>query len=183
MTTNLLVLNILQTDKILNMPPPEISISEVPGFGFIVPLAMHVAQQRLMDMFSPKPVVNNLQDMIDTSTSELIFAISGEAPSSYEEWKNLETDRYIGTLSLLMMHASTGIVGHIEHVAVQDELRKVGTGFLLVKYAQKLAIERGAKRVDLTSSASKESAQRLYQKAGFVTRDTINWRWEPYVLE
>jgi len=39
------------------------------------------------------------------------------------------------------------------------------------------ARERGAKTVDLTSRPSREAANRLYQRLGFVARDTNVYRY------
>jgi len=40
------------------------------------------------------------------------------------------------------------------------------------------ARELGCRTVDLTSRPSREAANRLYQRAGFVARETNVWRYD-----
>jgi ribosomal protein S18 acetylase RimI-like enzyme len=40
------------------------------------------------------------------------------------------------------------------------------------------AVRRGAKTVELTARPSREAANRLYQRIGFVRRDTNVYRYE-----
>ena len=64
----------------------------------------------------------------------------------------------------------------IEDVVVDESARGHGVGAALVFEAIELAKRRGARHVNLTSRSSREEANRLYQRAGFVIRDTNVYR-------
>jgi len=87
--------------------------------------------------------------------------------------------RIIGTLTLVMFHIPTALRAWIEDVVVDSEARGRGAGEALTLSAVKLAHQRGAKTVDLTSHRSRQAAHRLYEKAGFQLRDTSVYRHGP----
>jgi ribosomal protein S18 acetylase RimI-like enzyme len=66
----------------------------------------------------------------------------------------------------------------IEDVVVDESARGRGVGDLLNRAALDRARELGAKTVDLTSRPSREAANRLYQRIGFVARDTNVYRFD-----
>ena len=53
----------------------------------------------------------------------------------------------------------------------------MGIGQALNEYAINLAEQAGAKTIDLTSRPSRESANRLYKRLGFVARETNVYRY------
>lgn len=87
--------------------------------------------------------------------------------------------RIVGTLTLVIFRIPTAIRAWIEDVVVDDVARGRGVGEALTLAAVKLARERGAKTVDLTSRRSRQAAHRLYEKAGFHVRDTSVYRFGP----
>jgi len=87
--------------------------------------------------------------------------------------------RIVGTLTLVIFRIPTAIRAWIEDVVVDDVARGRGVGEALTLAAVKLAKERGAKTVDLTSRRSRQAAHRLYEKAGFHVRDTSVYRFGP----
>ena len=87
--------------------------------------------------------------------------------------------RIIGTLTLVIFRIPTAIRAWIEDVVVDDVARGRGVGEALTLAAVKLAKERGAKTVDLTSRQSRKAAHRLYEKSGFHVRDTSVYRFGP----
>ena len=90
----------------------------------------------------------------------------------------------LGTLTLAMFHIPTGIRAWIEDVIVDDTARGKGVGRLLNEAAIAHALDEGAITVDLTSRPSREAANRLYQRIGFVQRETNVYRYsEPDQLE
>jgi ribosomal protein S18 acetylase RimI-like enzyme len=85
--------------------------------------------------------------------------------------------RIVGTLTLVMFRIPTGLRAWIEDVIVDEDARGRGIGEALVRTALKRASKLGAGTVDLTSSPSREGANRLYQRIGFVRRDTNVYRY------
>ena len=87
--------------------------------------------------------------------------------------------RIIGTLTLVIFRIPTAIRAWIEDVVVDQVARGRGVGEALTLAAVKLAKDRGAKTVDLTSGQSRKAAHRLYEKSGFHVRDTSVYRFGP----
>ena len=61
---------------------------------------------------------------------------------------------------------------------VDQAVRRSGAATALNRHALDLAAEAGARTVDLTSRPSREAANRLYQKIGFVPRETNVYRYD-----
>ncbi len=83
----------------------------------------------------------------------------------------------VGSLTLVVFELMTGVRAIIEDVVVDEEVRGGGVGMALVSEGLRLAAELGARSVDLTSRPSREAANRLYGRAGFVRRETNVWRY------
>ena len=88
-----------------------------------------------------------------------------------------DDDEIIGTLTLVVFSIPTGLRAIVEDVIVDNASRGKGVGEQLVAFALRCAKERGAKTVDLTSRSSREAANALYQKMGFVLRETNVYRF------
>ena len=86
----------------------------------------------------------------------------------------------VGTLTLVTFRIPTAVRAWIEDVVVDTAARGRGVGDALTREALRIAAERGAKTVELTSRASREAANRLYLRAGFARRETNVYR---YVLK
>lgn len=82
----------------------------------------------------------------------------------------------VGMLTLATYRIPTGLHAVIEDVVVDEQTRGAGVGAALVEAALVEADRRGARNVDLTSRPSREAANRLYQKMGFVRRETNLYR-------
>jgi ribosomal protein S18 acetylase RimI-like enzyme len=83
----------------------------------------------------------------------------------------------VGCLTLVVFRLPTGVRAWIEDVVVDDAARGHGVGAVLNEAAIATAGERGARTLDLTSRPSREAANRLYQRLGFVQRDTNVYRY------
>jgi len=83
----------------------------------------------------------------------------------------------VGTLTLVMFPIPTGLRAWIEDVVVDGNARRAGTGQVLSEAAVRIAQEAGARTVDLTSRPSREAAGRLYERIGFVQRDSRVYRY------
>ena len=84
----------------------------------------------------------------------------------------------VGSLTLVLFRIPTGVRAWIEDVVVDESARGTGVGAALNREALRLAAEAGAVTVDLTSRPSREAANRLYKRLGFVERDTNVYRFE-----
>ena len=112
---------------------------------------------------SPPPSADDLQAIVDAPDSVL-----------YVAW--LE-DRIVGSLTLALYRMPTGIKAWIEDVVVDASARGHGVGEALNLMAIAEAARRGAKHVNLTSRPSRQAANRLYQRLGFVPYDPNVYRY------
>ena len=88
-----------------------------------------------------------------------------------------ESGEIVGSLTLALFRVPTGLRAWIEDVVVDETRRGGGTGSALVNEALARAEAAGARTVDLTSRPSREAANRLYVKLGFVQRETNVYRY------
>ena len=86
-------------------------------------------------------------------------------------------DAIVGSLTLVLFRIPTGLRSWIEDVVVDEAVRGQGVGEALSREALRRAGDAGARTVDLTSRPSREAANRLYRRLGFVERDTNVYRW------
>jgi ribosomal protein S18 acetylase RimI-like enzyme len=82
----------------------------------------------------------------------------------------------VGMATLVTFRIPTGVRSWIEDVVVDEAGRGQGIGDALTKAMVDRAAELGSRTVDLTSRPAREVANRMYQKAGFVPRDTNVYR-------
>ena len=87
-------------------------------------------------------------------------------------------NQIVGVLTLAVFRIPTAVRAWIEDVVVDSLARGHGVGEALNIAAIAEAKRRGAKTVDLTSRPSREAANRLYKRIGFVARDTNVYRFE-----
>jgi ribosomal protein S18 acetylase RimI-like enzyme len=113
---------------------------------------------------SPPPTAEQLADIVASPDSVLYLArLDG---------------RIVGSLTLAFYRIPTGLKAWIEDVVVDGSTRGQGVGEALNTAAIDEARRRGAKNVSLTSRASRESANRLYQRLGFEPYDTNMYRFK-----
>lgn len=112
---------------------------------------------------NPPPDAPTLQAIVDSEASTLLVARD-------------EDGDVVGSMTLAMFRIPTGLRAWIEDVVVDERARGRGVGRLLNEHALDLARTAGAKTVDLTSRPSREAANRLYKRMGFVERDTNVYR-------
>lgn len=138
----------------------------------VVEIATHVtpdlvaAFEKLIPQLSrsnPAPTKTELDDIVASSASDLFVARID--------------DVIVGTLTLVTFRIPTGIRSWIEDVVVDESARGHGVGEALNHAALDQARRKGAVTVDLTSRPSREAANRLYQRIGFVQRDTNVYRF------
>lgn len=154
-----------------------ITIVRVPT-GIHVPQAMYDAQERLLGRLDHVDAVSNLQALVNSTGTELIFAVVDYEPLSEDDWHSIPGDAYAGTLTLSIMQSSSGSVAHIDDVVVDSRHEGKGIGKRLMQKAIEIGHESGVHKFDLTSRPNKLAAQALYEKVGFTKRETNNWRYE-----
>jgi len=112
---------------------------------------------------NPPPSREQLTEMVQSpATLVLVARVDG---------------RIAGSLTLAMFRIPTGLRAWIEDVVVDGDARGNGVGEALNLFAIEEARKRGAVTVDLTSRPSREAANRLYLRLGFVARDTNVYRF------
>ena len=144
-------------------------------------------------------------EIVDTVTAELVTAMNSLVPQlssstthlSEQHVESLVAQDYmylfvyrsdepdeannhpiLGMLSLATFDIPTGRRAWVEDVVVDGAARGQGAGQKLVEAAVQHAQAIGAKSVDLTSRPSREAANRLYRRAGFVLRETNVYRYQ-----
>jgi ribosomal protein S18 acetylase RimI-like enzyme len=107
--------------------------------------------------------------------AELTEIVEGESTVLFAARRGTEI---VGLLTLVVFRIPTAVRAWIEDVVVDESARGSGVGEALSRAALAEAVRRGAKTVELTSRPSREAANRLYQRIGFVRRDTNVYRYE-----
>ena len=135
-------------------------------------------------------VVNQASDELLSAMHALVPQLSQSAsPMSFAELSEVvsspgttffvardETGIH-GTLTLIVFRIPTGVRAWIEDVIVDAGARGAGVGEALTNAAIDRARELGVTSIDLTSRPSREAANRLYQRIGFVQRVTNVYRF------
>lgn len=114
---------------------------------------------------NPPPSDEDLRHIIDSPASILLIA------------RDDDTGRILGSLTLVVFPIPTGIRAWIEDVVVDEAARGRGVGEALNRHALDRARAEGAKTIDLTSRPTREAANRLYLRLGFVPRETNIYRF------
>jgi ribosomal protein S18 acetylase RimI-like enzyme len=127
------------------------------------------AMRRLLPLLSrsaPAPTRRELSEIVESPVTTLLVARDGEGGP------------VVGTLTLAIFRIPTAVRAWIEDVIVAEEARGKGCGEALTRAAIASARAAGAKTVELTSRPSREAANRLYRRIGFVERETNVYRYE-----
>jgi ribosomal protein S18 acetylase RimI-like enzyme len=129
---------------------------------------LEAALARLLPQLSARakiPSIDELCEMVDSPCNTVLVA------------KDRANGNIVGTLTLAVFRIPTGVRAWIEDVVVDESLRGKGLGAALTREAIRIAKEKGARTVELTSRPAKEAANRLYQRLGFVKRETNVYRY------
>lgn len=138
------------------------------------------------EVHEPEPEVlaalNALLPQLSSSAQPLSEADLADLVASPASHLLVATDpsgAIVGSLTLVVFRIPTGIRAWIEDVVVDEAARGTGVGEALNRSAIELAGSLGARTIDLTSRPSREAANRLYRKLGFVPRETNIYRYDP----
>jgi ribosomal protein S18 acetylase RimI-like enzyme len=82
-----------------------------------------------------------------------------------------------GIVTLVVVPLLSGWRGHIDDVVVDSAARGMGIGRALVTTALEEAQQLGVVYVDMTSRPSRVAANALYERIGFVKRNTNVYRY------
>lgn len=109
------------------------------------------------------PTAEHIAHIVDSPATVLLVARAGPT--------------IVGMLTLVLFRIPTGSRALIEDVVVDESARGRGVGETLTRHAIERAKHAGARTIDLTSRPSREAANRLYQRLGFVKRDSNTYRY------
>lgn len=118
---------------------------------------------------SAPPTGEELEEIVLSDATHLLLARDGDGPG-------LGGD-IVGSMTLAVFRIPTGVRAWVEDVVVDGGARGKGVGETLNRAALEVAARRGARTVDLTSRPSRQAANRLYQRLGFVQRATNVYRY------
>jgi len=131
--------------------------------------ALYAACQRLVPQLkdtNPLPTREELKLLVASHCSFLFTARHADF-----------SDEIIGLATLLLYRVPTGLRGYIEDVVVDEKARGRRIGEALTWACLDTARWAGAPYVGLTSNPTRVAANRLYQKMGFVRRDTNSYKY------
>jgi ribosomal protein S18 acetylase RimI-like enzyme len=126
------------------------------------------AVQRLVPQLSrsnPPPTTAELGELVASPATDLFMALD-------------DAGTIVGIATLVTFRIPTGRRAWIEDVVVDEAARGQGVGDALTRAMVERSREFGAVTVDLTSRPSRQAANRLYQRAGFVKRDSNVYRFD-----
>jgi len=139
----------------------EISICDEVNDAVVAAFAELVPQ---LSRSSSPPTAEELNKIVAHEASTILLASEGKT--------------ILGSMTLVLFPIPTGMRAWIEDVVVDESARGRGVGEALNRRALKIALNAGAQTVDLTSRPSRDAANRLYQRLGFVARETNVYRYE-----
>lgn len=108
------------------------------------------------------PTEKDLNDIVNSNSVQLFIAE--------------ENNEILGTLTLVFSKIPTGDKVWIEDVVVDKAARGKGLGKKLIQFAIEYTINKNINKINLTSSPERVAANKLYQKLGFIQRETNVYR-------
>ena len=129
---------------------------------------LYEAFQRLVPQLTnsnPPPSRDLLAALVKSESSTLLLACADDGSIS-------------GAATVTVYLVPTGWRAIIEDVIVDEAARGQRIGEALVRRCLEIAREKGAPAVTLTSNPKREAANRLYQRMGFIKRETNAYVWK-----
>lgn len=108
---------------------------------------------------NPPPSLDLLTALVQSDSSTLLAARADDG-------------FILGAATVTVYLVPTGMRAIIEDVIVDGSARGQGIGEALVQRCLETARKKGAPAVTLTSNPRREAANRLYQRMGFIRRET-----------
>jgi len=143
--------------------PADVIVDEI---TVVTPDVLEALRALLPELSSSAPPLTGeaLEDIVNSPATVLFVA------------RDADDGTILGSLTLVVFSAPTGPRAWIEDVVVATASRGRGVGAALVHEANRRAGAAGSRTVDLTSRPSREAANRLYLRLGFVRRETNVYR-------
>jgi ribosomal protein S18 acetylase RimI-like enzyme len=110
--------------------------------------------------------IYGIKEMMEAPESRLFVA------------KEKSTNKIVGTLTLIIIKTLFSKKGMFEDIVVDKDYRGNGIAAKLISSGIDQARNEELKRIDLTSSPARVTANDLYPRLGFVKRDTNVYRME-----
>jgi ribosomal protein S18 acetylase RimI-like enzyme len=138
-----------------------------------IEIATHATDELLTSL---NQLVSQLSSSASPLTSVDVEALITNPAVSVLIAKNEGT--IVGTLTLVVFPIPSGLRAWIEDVVVDEGARGLGAGLALTEAAIAESKRRGARSIDLTSRPSREAANAMYVKLGFIQRETNVYRFD-----
>jgi len=138
-----------------------------------IEIATHATDELLTSL---NQLVPQLSSSASPLTSDDVEALIANPAVSVFIAKN--DGAIVGTLTLVVFPIPSGLRAWIEDVVVDEGARGLGAGVALTEAAVTESKRRGAKSIDLTSRPSREAANAMYVKLGFIQRETNVYRFD-----
>lgn len=182
----------------LTLPHPRLHLRRfvLEPLCAIAPQAIHpilkINFQTLLDMLNQSVIIQET-----TATPELVEALNRLLPQLSQRAKLMtlealtallqcsatfiytlrdEEGQIQATATLAVQQLLTGQKGWVEDVVVDELCRGRGYAKQILLHIEREAQNMGLKSLNLTSRPSREAANRLYQKVGYVLRETNVYR-------
>lgn len=149
---------------------PEIQVEAVTEVDDELVAALAALVPQLSRSASP-PDREHLDRMVASPATTVLVARLGPEGQDHRRERPI-----VGTLTLAAFRVPTGTRAWIEDVVVDSGARGRGVGEALTRAAVERARASGARTVELTSRPSREPANRLYRRLGFLPRQTNVYR-------
>jgi ribosomal protein S18 acetylase RimI-like enzyme len=134
----------------------------------------HVTDELVDVMARLLPQLSTTAEGPDRAALEEVVA--SEASTLYVARLAGRENPIVGSITLVVYRIPSGVHAVVEDVVVDESARGHGVGAAMLSEVIELARKLGARHLNLTSRSSREAANRLYQRAGFVIRDTNVYR-------
>lgn len=149
----------------MNQPTPEVTVETLSSYSFEDAAGIGKLMPHLSSRLGDEPIDEKiLRDIIASPYHDQLVARD-------------EAGTIIGTATLsITMAAGVGRGAYLEDFVVSPHAQGAGIGSKLWSAMISWCEQKGAHKLDFTSSPSKKAAQHFYQKHGAVVRDTNHFR-------
>lgn len=121
-------------------------------------------------------LIPQLSQGLPSITDEDLQRIIGQKNTYLFVAREVQTNTIAGTLTLVTYQTPSGPRGYVEDVIVDDTYRGHGLGTMLMEKAIETSRNMHLEHIGLTSRPERAAANALYQKLGFVKRETNVYR-------